>query len=169
MDNDQIIFSRSLELVHCIFNDNGERAHDIICDTISKGPDHIHDIFCCTTQIMSEFVAMAKTKNKHVKEVVTGFCKSMISSNDPQTCMDEYLDNSTMPKYAGAPYDRERDEEAIKKALERLSKKNPAEFDAAVRKLSDDDKEKIKRIKDKHYRQTKGGNTSDEEDGEWGK
>lgn len=171
MDDDQIVYSQSLEIVHCIFTDNGERAHDIICETISKGPDHIHDIFCCTTVIMSEFVKIAKSKNQDMKKLVSNFCNSMISDKEPQTCIDEYMENATMPKYAGAPYDRKRDEEDIKKALERLKRKSdkiPDDFAARFRKLSQDEKDTLKRIKDKLEKQDKDDDDSDEGEKRWG-
>ena len=171
MDDDQIVYSRSLELVYCVFMDNGGRAHNIICDSISNGPDYLHDIFCCTIQIMSDFVAGAKAKNQVIKNFVSEFCGAMISDKDPQTCMDDYLDFSVMPKYAGVPYNREEDEEAIRRALKRLQKnvdRKPDQFAAAVKKLSDDEKNRLKRIKDKHERQKKDNNASDETEDRWG-
>lgn len=122
MDKDQITYAITLEWLYNTIMGNHEKAHDAICKMTQNDLGTIHDIFACTTLTLSNLMGILKTMSKENQDYITTICEYMISDESPEEVFKQMMseenyndpdDFKNPPKYAGAPYDRERNEKGV--------------------------------------------------------
>ena len=122
-------YAITLEWLYNVINGNHETAHQIICKMAGKSPDIIHDIFACSSIIISNFAGILKTQSKENDVYINKFCQDMISEDTPEEVFEQFMseenyndpdDFKRPPEYTGVPYDRDFTEEDLRKAIDRV-------------------------------------------------
>ena len=143
MDREQMTYAITLEWLYNVIKGDHEKAHDVICKMTQKSPDIIHDIFACTSIILSNFAGILKSTNKENENYINKFCEDMISEKKPEEVFEQFMseedyndpdDFENPSKYAGAPYDRERDEEDVRRAHYNSARRRIKKTEAEIKK-----------------------------------
>ena len=133
MDKDQLVYSITLEWMYNVIKGNHEKAHDVICKMAGKDPELIHNIFCIASFTFSNLVGVLKSLDKKNQDVITELCEAMISDESPKDVLDQFMceedyndpdDFEPPSKFAGAPFDPQKDLDGIRKAIDEQTKNN---------------------------------------------
>ena len=135
MDDDHdFIHNMAEDWLYSVLTLDQYRAMKIIVAVREFGGDAPYDLMCCAATIISGMRNILINQNFNNKEIISKILRAMKNPDtdeahrlneqadseiipDGQKHMDEYFSE---PKYAGAPYDRTKDEPAIRKALKKL-------------------------------------------------
>ena len=130
MDREQMTYAITLQWLYNVINGEHEKAHDVICKMSGKSPDIIHDIFACTSIILSNFAGILKTQSKENRDYIAKFCADMISDNKPEEVFEQFMneedyndpDDFILPESADVVLDDDIKEEIdkVKKNLDRI-------------------------------------------------
>ena len=131
MDKEQMTYAITLEWLYNVINGNHETAHQIICKMAGKSPDIIHDIFACSSIIISNFAGILKTQSKENDVYINKFCQDMISEDTPEEVFEQFMseenyndpdDFKRPPEYTGVPYNRDFTEEDLHRAIDKVNR-----------------------------------------------
>ena len=119
-------YAITLEWLYNVITGEHEKAHDVICNMAGKSPDIIHDIFACTSIIISNFAGILKTQSKENQDYIAKFCADMISDGKPEDVFEQFMSeedyNDPGDFILPESVDVVPDDDEIKEAIDKVKK-----------------------------------------------